>query len=491
MRRYLPVLLAVFLAASAVSPAFAEKKPAEEIISEQWMEVRMLGSKIGFAYQKMVRTETGYILTAKSVMKLEISETTQDISTSRTYFLDSNMKPLRFSYMQKMLNHRQFFEGVVEGNKLKMTIKSGGNVTKKTLPFEADTNLADTLNFLIGKSRLKEGLKFSFKIFIEPLLTTETISVEVGKLVDMEFMGKNEKVWEVKSQFKSFTATSYITPEGRLLKETSLMGIESIAVSEKQAVSFSEGIMPFTNLLAFSLITTDVQIKGQENLSSVRLKISGLRAKNLIPSDGRQKVTLAGEREHEGKVIYTVDLNVQKENQNDIPEIQRPMPAVGMSEYLRATFEAQSDDPLIVARAKKIVGKEPDAYRAAVKINRWVYKNLDKKFIDTFSAVATLKALEGECQSHTNLFAALAKSSGIPVRTVSGIVYSRQFNGFLYHAWPEVYVGKWIAMDPTFGQDIADPTHIKLVEGDLSKQLQLFEFIGKIGIDIVSTEQDS
>ncbi len=44
-------------------------------------------------------------------------------------------------------------------------------------------------------------------------------------------------------------------------------------------------------------------------------------------------------------------------------------------------------------------------------------------------------------------------------------------------------------MDPTFGQEIADATHIKLADGELSMQLQLFEFIGKIGLEPIAMER--
>ena len=120
-----------------------------------------------------------------------------------------------------------------------------------------------------------------------------------------------------------------------------------------------------------------------------------------------------------------------------------------------------------------------------MKINKWVYDYLDKKPVDTFSAVDALKSKEGECQSHSNLFAALSRASGIPTKIVAGIVYSEDYNGFLYHAWPEVYIGEWIALDPTLGEDEVDATHIKLVEGGWEEQLKLLHYIGKVGIEII------
>ena len=487
MSRLAPIIAALIFLSSA---AYAETATpvGEEVISEQWMEIRMQGGKIGFSYRKTARTSSGYRMTSKSIIKLMIGDITQDISLSQTYFFDADMKPKRFTYMQKMLGHRQLFEGEVLGDKIKMTITSAGNVTERTLPFDSDMQFSDAVDFILGKSDFKEGKVYKFKVFIEPLLATEEIEIKVGKKVDFDYNGKTEKAWRLTTKFKSFTVTSYVAEDGRLLKEISPLGFESLAVDEKQAVSFSEPVVPFTNLLAFSLISTDRPVKDQERISSMTLLLSGLSRKDLIPSDERQKVS-GIEKKGAGKnSSYAASIDTIKIAEKSIEKTERPAPAVGMVDYLRSSFEAQSDDPLIIKTAREIVGDEPDVYGSAVKINRWVYKNVEKKFVDTFSAVATLKSLEGECQSHTNLFAALAKAVGIPTRTVSGIVYSKQFGGFLYHAWPEIYAGRWIAMDPTFGQDIADATHVKLIEGELSKQLQLFEFIGKIGVDVVSTE---
>ena len=143
---------------------------------------------------------------------------------------------------------------------------------------------------------------------------------------------------------------------------------------------------------------------------------------------------------------------------------------------------------MIIDHARKIVGDENDVWKAATKINRWVYENLEKKFVDSFTALDVLHSRQGECQSHTNLFTAFSRSIGIPTKVASGLVYSKTHGGFLYHAWPEVYVGKWIAVDPTLGQDVADATHIKLIEGGVENQIKLVRFIGRISISVDSSK---
>lgn len=100
------------------------------------------------------------------------------------------------------------------------------------------------------------------------------------------------------------------------------------------------------------------------------------------------------------------------------------------------------------------------------------------------NAVAVLKKRSGDCKAHAVLFTALARNLGLPARLVSGLVESDD-GAFYYHQWAEIYTGQWDPVDPIFGQVPADATHIKLSQGDLSKQLRLLNAIGKISIEIL------
>ncbi len=154
------------------------------------------------------------------------------------------------------------------------------------------------------------------------------------------------------------------------------------------------------------------------------------------------------------------------------------------SQWLAATMFIQTADSAIVNKANEIVGTEPDALMAALKINDWVYRTINKQFtISIPSAVEVLHTLEGDCNEHTTLYTALARAVGIPTRMCIGMVYAN--DGFYYHAWPEVFVGEWTPMDPTFGQPEVDATHIKLLEGDLEQQYELGRIIGKVQLEVL------
>ncbi len=137
--------------------------------------------------------------------------------------------------------------------------------------------------------------------------------------------------------------------------------------------------------------------------------------------------------------------------------------------------------------ANIIVGEERDPWERVKRLNDWVYRNIKKQpALSIPSAIEILKIRQGDCNEHTIFFTALARSLGIPAKVCVGLVYLREY--FFYHAWPEVYVGKWIAVDPTLGQGIADATHIKLAEGGIESQVDIARLIGNIKIEVLGYE---
>jgi transglutaminase-like putative cysteine protease len=137
-----------------------------------------------------------------------------------------------------------------------------------------------------------------------------------------------------------------------------------------------------------------------------------------------------------------------------------------------------------VTRARKIVGGERDPARTARLIGDWVHGYLARNGNATLpSAGQVLKERRGDCNEHTLLYVALARSVGLPARTAAGLLY---LNGrFYYHAWPEVYLGDWVAVDPTLGQFPADAAHLRFSAGALARQAELLPLIGGLTLEVL------
>jgi hypothetical protein len=65
-----------------------------------------------------------------------------------------------------------------------------------------------------------------------------------------------------------------------------------------------------------------------------------------------------------------------------------------------------------------------------------------------------------------------------------GVAYWPPGKGFGWHAWAEVLAGgSWYSVDPTWGQAIADATHIKLAAGDPAEQARIVMLLGQLRIE--------
>jgi transglutaminase-like putative cysteine protease len=149
----------------------------------------------------------------------------------------------------------------------------------------------------------------------------------------------------------------------------------------------------------------------------------------------------------------------------------------------------QSDHPRIIEAAQNMAfgggaRRAADPRETAARLTGGVYRRLAKEI--TFSVPSALQVLEsgqGDCNEHTVLYVALARALGLPARTAVGLVYLD--GAFYYHAWPEVWLDGWVAVDPTFGQAPADAAHIRFIVGGLAQQVELLRLIGRLRIDVL------
>ncbi len=169
----------------------------------------------------------------------------------------------------------------------------------------------------------------------------------------------------------------------------------------------------------------------------------------------------------------------------------RDMHAPVFRQRFRAELAAepllQAHDPEIIRKALAIVGLERSPHLIAQKLNQWVYDSLEK--VVTYSvpnALAILRARKGDCNEHAQLYVALVRSLGIPARVATGLLY---VNGkFYYNAWAEVWLGEWVAVDPTFGQFPADAAHLRFVVGGLARQTELLQLMGNLKIKVLEAK---
>lgn len=131
----------------------------------------------------------------------------------------------------------------------------------------------------------------------------------------------------------------------------------------------------------------------------------------------------------------------------------------------------QSDDPRIVAAVAPVAAMAvSDARKMEILTGKARSYLGEIDFAGHFSASETLDRRRGDCTEAAVLLAAFARAAGVPARTASGYVYSREryhgvSNVFMPHSWTVAFVdGRWRSYDAALNE--FDTTHIALTIGD-------------------------
>jgi transglutaminase-like putative cysteine protease len=157
-------------------------------------------------------------------------------------------------------------------------------------------------------------------------------------------------------------------------------------------------------------------------------------------------------------------------------------------EDVKPTGSADADHPAVVALARQVAGDARGTYQAALRLSAAVHERLETAYGASHDRASdVLAAGKGDCSEHAVLTVALARALGIPAREVYGLVYASMDgkDALYWHAWVEVRsAGEWIAIDPTFGQPVADATHVALSGRDRSDAGGLIASLEVKGVEL-------
>jgi len=137
-----------------------------------------------------------------------------------------------------------------------------------------------------------------------------------------------------------------------------------------------------------------------------------------------------------------------------------------LKEFLEPEEFIESDDPMLVKKARKIADGSKDSWEAAVRLSQWVAENIAYEIPGGMTARNTYDLRKGECGAHSILLAGFCRAMGIPARVVWGCMYVPNMGGaFGQHAWTEIWMGEagWIPVDSTaFEAGFVDSGHIRI-----------------------------
>ena len=107
-----------------------------------------------------------------------------------------------------------------------------------------------------------------------------------------------------------------------------------------------------------------------------------------------------------------------------------------------------------------------DSRDAARLLHDWVHDHMEPADTDVRfkTSLEVLEDLRGTCSEYTVLFAALSRAAGIPARVSVGFALSAA-GELVPHIWPQVFVGRWVEVDPSWNAFPVEAAHVKTGQG--------------------------
>ena len=353
-----------------------------------------------------------------------------------------------------------------------LTIHTGGKTQEQILILDNPLQLASTAGLYVIQQTLPIGKTIEFPLFEPTSMSMQTTTYEILDKENLTIDDIDYAATKVKFTLGQLQSTMWLDEMGRTLKEEMPGGMMAIRESKEKALQLDGSDDAPADLLVSYAVPADKEIPNPRQITYCRLQLSNIELPSGLEGD-MQKVL------HKTPIIVEINSPQEKDLINANTDNYS-------AEYLEASIMIQSDNEEIIKQAQKIIGDTNNAWEKAQLLNEWVFENLNK--IPTFSipsALDILKNRSGDCNEHTTLYVALARAVDIPSRIAVGVVYLD--GSFYYHAWPEIWLNNsWIPLEPTFGQSIADATHLRLASGGLDKQIELLNIMGKMQIKIIN-----
>ncbi|NPU83745.1 MAG: transglutaminase domain-containing protein [Syntrophaceae bacterium] len=457
----------------AFKPAGIQEGQAGSLVERDlWMSILQSGRKIGYTHRVTLSSPGGWKVREDVSMRINTMGYPQSITfrTSGDLHPDLTLKAFTFDLQSSLF--RFSARGSVEGDSLVVTSGPPGEEKGARFSLQSAPRLSAGILEAVWAARLGEGESRTFQVFDPVAMGQRPVTVTAGGEEAVVIQGTRYKARKYDVDFMGARQTAWIGEKGDVLREVGVLGISLERTTREQALAglASDASADLTEVAS---VASNLTLKNPAGLTRLRIRLTGADVPNLA---------LNGDRQHFEDGIVTVT----KESPQPAGKSERAFVVQGA--YLGSNPFIQSDDRQILDQAGRIAAfTEPD-YIKALKIVYWVFRNIEKKpVLSVPNALETLQNRVGDCNEHAVLVAALGRASGIPTIVEAGLVYQR--GRFYYHAWNAFYIrdwGKWVTADAVFNQLPADVTHLRLVRGDMDRQMDLLGLIGRLRLEILA-----
>lgn len=447
-----------------------------QLFVDSWMRILYRGQPIGYSHSSVEVVDDDplehYRMSSRTLLQMNLMGEVQQISVLAAGGLDVMYQLQSFNFSLTARRYNLRLDGVRKGgDNFEVLIRSPSGKQKTTVVVPKDVILYSPMtdlamrNLAIGSSlrvRTLDPASMSVIDIIVTALRKETIRVNDA----------DHEATVLSVDYQGMKTLSWIDAQGKVLRQETPLGwtLEACDAEDAMAMTFDPG--QAQDMLAASAVPSEGTIRDPDACKEVVLALDDLPVDFALPDSSRQTVL--------SRTGTVASVRLARATW-PVGAAEEP---VDMSPWLAATPFVQSDHARMRETARGIVDPTADRKSQVAALYNWVFSNVAKRpTVSLPSALDVLEQLEGDCNEHTYLFVALARALGIPARICIGLLYNE--GAWYYHAWPAVYDGGWVELDPTKGDELVGPTHLMLLEGELSDQLKLMSIFGRLKARIV------
>jgi transglutaminase-like putative cysteine protease len=502
----LGLLLSVPLASPAVGRASdgGPSPPAPQ--DEYWESATVDGARIGFAHtateaigdgpQRRLRTTNALELNLRrqgAAVRLRVEQGTEETPEGRVVAVSMRQYHDR--------NLRLDLAGALDGDRMRVVVDNGR--LERRLPWADDVVGLAGRDRLFRERRPRPGDRFTFTTY-EPIVNTlVTMRVAVGNPEEVATPAGKRRLLRADltpDRLEAPGVSVQLPPtvlwlDDDFVPQRRQIEMDGLGVVLLQRVGREAALAP----VGAAPRAADIGLKGLVPLDRAVPRAHASRS-------AVYRITLRGDADAAAAFVQDAHQEAGAARGESFELLVHPARrGVGRAdapepgpEFREPCHFIDSDDPGVRELARRAAGGEPDPWRKAQRLERWVKANLRvDNAAPLASAAQVARDLRGDCRHAALLTAALCRAEGLPARTAIGLVYveraGRPYLGF--HMWTEVWVaGQWLGLDGTLGLGGVGAGHVKVTDHhwhdtpSLTPLLPLNRVLGKMTVEVLRVE---
>ncbi len=471
--------------------------------SELWYVVRIGGIEAGYLREVLLSASPGETAAGptrfktKTEMRLVLNRmgSRVELTSFSVTEEDPSGHLLATRVEMKLSNQITVTEASIKEGIIELRSEAGGKSYTRKLGYKGELFGPEGIRMMSRHGLREIGDTVSVPTFIGAASLATMLSRALKARENLEIAGASVTALRIEETLKDMPTirTLWLDEEGFIIKqqEPGPFGlIEAIRSDRERALlAASAGELP-VEIYERSIVKANIRLPRAKPIDRLKVRLT-----HRNPELGWPELTRPGQRviEKTEKMLILEVTRIEPGKETLFP--------VALTEQNSAILEPnayiQSDDIEIRRLADELVGQEKNAFRAAIRLKRWVTENMTFDLGLVFApATEIFKDRRGTCMGYATLLATLTRAAGIPSRIVLGYVYALgMFGG---HAWTEVLAGEeWVPLDAAIvNEGAADATRIAILASSLTEgpgELGLGaaqQVFGQVDIEILEYEID-